>query len=256
MSGFLYFKPGKDTATLDLVKEWGLGYAFSASVTRVKCVANSPTGTGGITFSDRNRMGESETKMDMPNQTWAKIPKSDVWVGYWNDAPPKPEELARPNQLPGYYVPLADEQKWLIPLVRRFDQDGSQFKSALPSYMDLDDDGNWVDGKVLDIHAHLWELTTPFADELFKANAEDGYEPRNFTANELGQTITTLLQTNYVVGPGELRLMKALTNEANTKHAILFACEVPVFLEWLTDQKKSNPQLAQDGLSTIAGEAA
>lgn len=253
MSGFLYFKPGQPSVNAEKAKDWGLGYAFTTRACGGQCQGQTPSGGAGIVFADKQRMGESPIKMDMPNQVWGKIPQSDVWVGYWKDAPPTPEDLEREHQLPGYFVPLADGRRWLMPTVRRFDRSQTAFTSALPCYMEVDADGKWSEGRVLGIHAHLWDLTTPYADELFRANTEDGFVAREFTKQELCDAVAVLLQTNYAVGVAELSLMRALTNEEATKNAILFSCEVPVFLEWLVSQKKSNQSTQQDSLNTDDG---
>jgi hypothetical protein len=257
MSGFLYFKPGASAVSIESVKEWGLGYAFDTRVAGTKCQGGTPTGAAGIVFADKQRMGEQPIRMDLANQVWGKIPGTDLHVGYWKDAPPTPDCLARGKQLPGLTVRLANDREWTIPLVRRFDRDSSELVSALPCYMTCGDDGNWVRGQVVDIHAHLWDLVTPFAQDILHQYDEDGdKQPRIFSDTEICNTVTTLLQTNYVVGPGELSVIRAYAEEAATHGAILAACDFLTFLSWFEDQKKSELAQTEDGSTIAAGNAA
>lgn len=256
MSGFLYFKPGESAVTKESVKAWGLGYAFSERVAGVRCQGRTPNGAGGIVFADKTRMGESEIRMDMPKQTWGKIPKSDLWVGFWNDAKPTPPDLARSQQLPGYDVLMADDVRWSVPVVRRFDVSKAELVSALPCYMECNDDGVWGPGRVMEAHSHLWELLTPFADDIISRMNTPDAESTDFTDSQIYDVVTTLLQANYVVGPGELSVMKAIPLEAGWNRVILFACDFPTFWAWNEDQKKSSQPLASDAQNLTAGDAA
>ena len=254
MAGFLYFKPlhARHVTRGDLA-QWHLGYAFPRGVQVGLCQANTPSGAAGTVFGDPQRLGEYGVRMDMAAQQWQKVPKSDVWVGYWREAKPQPAQLAREPQIPGYAVKLADGQEWQIPLVRRFDTLALASVSNLPCYMECDDDGNWHRGELLQEHAHLWALTQPIADALL-ANYVEQRENEPTDAQVFGAAVG-LLQANYVVGSGELSLMRAFTNEARTHAAVSAGCDWPTFVAWAENQKKSAPQPTSDGSTTSAGEA-
>lgn len=252
MAGFLYFKPNhlNPITRADLVA-WGLGYAFPRSVAAGLCNSNTPVGAPGTVFADPG--GERSAKLCVAEQTWRKLPQSDVWCGYWNDERPTPADLARTPQLPGYSVMLAGGQEWIIPLVRRFDVARRTSVSNLPTYMECDDDGNWHRGPVLDLHAHLWDVTRPIADALLAEYVEG--QPPEVADGAILTAIVALLAANYRVGKGELSLIRALTNEANTHAGCMAACDWPTFMLWSEEQKKSELQPPQGDSTTSAGEA-
>lgn len=266
MAGFLYFRPHetKPVTVPDLVA-LGLGYAFTRGVHHGLCQGDTPTRSIGCVFADPERMGDRAVKMDRPNQAWRKLPKSDLWCGYWKDAPPTPADLARAQQLPGYPVKLAGGREWLIPLVRLFDQPAGKTVSNLPCAIECDDDGNWHRASTIDQYAHLWEATTPIAEAMLAQYApREGEQPTavDVADKDIFHAIVTLLQANYVVGPGELSLMAALTSEASTHAAVMAACDWVTFLAWHDalsgggDEKKSASPSAEPGSGLSAGEAA
>ncbi len=255
MAGFLYFKPGcTQTVTLALVKEWGLGYAFTSGPSGCVCQQNTPNGGTGVVFADTNRLGDYSPIMDLDNQVWRKIPKSDCYVGMWKAAPPVPSDLERPKQLDGYAVPIGD-YTWSVPLTAKVDESRGKLVAALPCYVECDADGNWSEGTVLDAYKRLWEVGQPYRDDVADRIME-GAEPVNFTTQELSEAATAYIQANYVVGPGELSLMNGLTNEATVQAAILAANDLRTFYHWAEQQKKSEGSAEPDGLTSASGEAA
>jgi hypothetical protein len=256
MSGFLYFKPdATKTVTAADVKAWGLGHAFTSdSVAGTVCNINTPTGGTGMVFADEKRLGEMTAVMQMEDQEWRKIPKSDCYVGYWKAAPPTPEDLIRPTYLPGYFVAMGDHE-WVIPLTARFDETRKLIVTALPCYLECDESGNWNEGDVLDLHRHLWEIGQPFRDDV-TARLLNGEPPRDFTNNELGNAAVGYLQANYVVGPGELTAMHGLQKGPEIQGAIMAANDIRTFAAWADEQKKSEVQRIADGSNIASGEAA
>src|SRR5262245_51601592 len=124
MAGFLYFAPKRTTpiATAADAAALGLGYAFSGGceVAGTLCMGHTLTGEPGYIFADTKRLGEWQSVMQLDAQTWRKVPGTDCYVGFWNDAPPTPDDLMRPVQLPGYRVTVGDHD-WTVPLTARFD---------------------------------------------------------------------------------------------------------------------------------------
>lgn len=54
------------------------------------------------------------------------------WIGFWNELPPTPRDLARPYPQSGVRVALGDENEWLLPSAKELDAD-----------LVLADDGSW-----------------------------------------------------------------------------------------------------------------
>lgn len=254
MAGFLYYEPDfTGTVTLANVREWGLGYAFTASPNGRVCMSNTPDGRTGSVFADSARLGEWQAVMQMDEQVWRKIPKSDCYVGFWKAAPPQPSELSRPTQIPGYQVTIGD-YLWDIPLTARFDDSRSMLVTSLPCYMQMDDEGRWSESDVLDIHKHLWEIGQPFRDDMMRRMVGDG-EAAEFSRQELYEAAVTYLQANYVVGPAEMALMRGFVNGPAVHSAVLAANDLPTFWEWNEQQKKNPSQPIAADSTTSNGEA-
>jgi hypothetical protein len=242
MAGFLYYKPNvSQPVTIALAREWGLGYAFTAAPSSGQCLGpDTPSGTNGMVFADGARMGDWTIRVDMAEQSWRKIPKSDCYVGYWNASPPLPEELLRPKYLTGYLTRIGSHE-WIIPLTARFDDSRKLLATSLPCYVDCDDDGNWVEGDVLDVHRRLWEIGAPFRDDIMAQKLGES-AAREFSDEELYSTALAYIQANYVVGQRELAMMQALTkNDSSIRSAILLANDYPTLARWAEEQKKKRP---------------
>lgn len=255
MPALLYFRPHHlNPMTLADVRAWGLGYAFSADPEQTVCQSHTPDGSNGTVFQDASRAGDTPLKMDLDEQRWQQVPATDCWVGCWKEQVPTPAELARPHQLPGHVVTLSGGREWKIPLVRRFNQATALTENALPAIMQCGPDGKWTREKVIVVHAHLWELTQPFADDV-ASHFIHGTPLTDFLDQQIFDTATALLQTNYTVGVAELSLLEAFASDAGAHAAILAACDLPSFLVWSAAQKKTRDQPVTDGASTSAGKA-
>lgn len=254
MAGFLYFKPATTkTVTLADVREWGLGYAFASGMFSGLCIGDTPSGSKGMVFADATRLGDWQPLVQMDQQEWRKIPNSDCYVGFWKAAPPVPTDLERPQQLPGYRVAAGDHE-WLIPVTARFDDSRAMFAAKLPCYVDCDDEGKWIEGEVLDVHKHLWEIGQPFRDDMMARLL--GGPPADFTLDQLRDAAVGYIQANYVVGQRELTMMRGLTTESTLHGAILAANDAPTYWAWEEQQKKSaSPAIVEDSI-TASGEAA
>ena len=169
MAGFLYaVKDDQTPVTPEKAKAWGLGYAFAGSIENRPVNGNSPWHSAGNVFLDETRHRGLNAGLYLDRQTWRRLPRRagrpELWLGYWNDAKPTPEDLARTPMLAAdMVVRLADGSPWRVPKVRQFDGVTGNWECLLPSLYDLDDDGNLFPAKPLAKHAHLWEITHPIA---------------------------------------------------------------------------------------------
>lgn len=253
MPCLLYYRPKHtNSISLELVKEWGLGYAFTSTPEQALVQGNTPDGNSGSIFQDNGRSGGMALLMDLTKQTWGVCAATGCWVGYWNEHKPGPADLARARQLPGYEVALGDGCEWKIPLVRRFDRGTKLLESALPCSTVCGADGKWTRGKVLAAHAELWEVTKPFA-EAYAIIANGGASPE-FTDDELGSAAVKLLQKNYAIGAGEMSVLGLLNEETGVHSLLIAACDAGTYAAWAVLQKKTSGQSATDGASTSAGE--
>lgn len=230
MAGFLYAAPSASAPTLDLVREWGLGYAFDKSPTS-RQVDGGPGGMRGHLFADGARLGRA-LKYEPDAQRWRRIPgERELWIGYYHDAPPTPTELLRREIVPGHTMRLADGREWILPVVRLWDADEGQSVSALPCLYDLDDHGHLIRGEVQAAHRWLWDLTEPAWCAL--VNESD------VTDQQLLDVAARLLGANYVVHAIELVLMGALSPQVRPAGLVALSLDFTTWHAWREAQKKN-----------------
>lgn len=256
MSGFLYYRPDfTGTVTLANVREWNLGYAFTASPNGTVCMNNTPDGRTGSVFADSARLGEWQAIMNLEEQTWRKSADNDWYVGYWKASPPTPENVERPAMLAGYPITIGG-MIWQIPKTACFDEESESLMPALPCKLEYSGNGQWTKGEVLEIHKQLWEVGRPFRED-FLARYIRGEQPRDFTDNEIGMAVCTHLAANYVVGPDELTAMSAIsTSDPGIGLAVMVANDLPTIMNWSEQQKKTADHATKPGSDIAAGEAA
>lgn len=258
MAGFLYFRAG-DTRpiTRDLIAKYGLGYAFTGGLTNRPTSSTSPSGTPGLVFADASRQEGQDVGYHPDRQTWRKLPpvegRPELWVGYWNDAKPGPVDAARPKQLRGVPVTLADGHDWEIPIVRSFDGAEQGWKSELPSAWVCDESGGLLPGTMPKAaYAHLWDLTTPIADAMLSIAAGEADEMPEAAA--VGRAVVALLATNYTLSAAEIELLEIIsTDEAHG--VVLVATRYDTLLNWMA-QKKTCDQSTVSGATLLDGAAA
>lgn len=253
MAGFLYFKPNQmRRATIDDAREWGLEYAFTSAIQSVTCMTHTPTSTAGQVFGDPARHDEGRIKMDLGTQEWVKMPAAkhgELYLGYWKDHKPTPEDLQRQSQLGGYYQVMLDGHRWLSPVVQLFDEAYERFNTALPARMALDDEGNVVPGDVAAEYIHLYELVKDYAAAM---QSEKLFE--YFAALSLDRVCNDaarLLQANYVVDLSEivaLGLWQINRDECQQASLmILGAIDYVNYVRWHEAAKKKTPSLVTAG---------
>lgn len=259
MAGFLYFAAGVPKVTIANVDQLtGLGYAFAGKLTSNEVTANNPSGKAGWLFADSSLLPDGETLgIYVDRQTWRKMPTADgpeLWLGYWNDHPPQPDELRRDTRLSTHGVKLDDGRMWHVPIVGHREE--KRFASDLPAFLDIDEHGNRVRGKELPEYSGLWEVVADLADRHFAAEMGEGEEPSD--GDQWAATVA-LLQAEYRVGPVELVTMNAFLEKSDRFALVwMIAAAYPLLTEALNSatQKKSNSAEGGDGGNTSAGEAA
>ena len=125
----------------------------------------TPSKGRGFLFADKSRLGGKQVKIE-PGQVWQKMPFRDglqeIWIGFWEDSPPTPDDLARPIRLASAMLTLFDDREWAVPLVRSIDQETGEATPALPTVYAIDEAGKLTNGKIKSTYQWLWELTEPY----------------------------------------------------------------------------------------------
>lgn len=175
MAGLLYFLTGeKRGIKLEQICAMGLAHAFEEGRCTPAEVTHGPNGRAGVLLADDHRVPSHRIRYQPDAQSWRQIPKTQVWLGYYREDRPRPQELARATQLPGHLVTLADRQRWLVPVARglsELEDDPAMlgWYSALPQSVGLDEDGNWAQDGHLPRYAGLWPVAQAWWDALSQA---------------------------------------------------------------------------------------
>lgn len=248
--GLLYYIPNRTLADCRDPAALGLGHAADGPATACEVGRNGPDGGRGVVLAWRQ---PGELVGVFPGQTWREVPWLGLWIG-WAGTPPGPEQLARPKQLRGHWVDLADGRPWLTPVARGWVEEDEQLRwyIALPRRSTCDPAGAWQPGPVVERYAGLWALGErwlPFRLAVATGSLDAAPDILPVGYGELHDAAAAALGENYRIGKAECAALGLLTEEA--AWAVLDAvCDWPTRLEWL--KKK----LASVTASTAAGGAA
>lgn len=222
MGGFLYFIPEHVTSVRQL-DEWGLSYVFEKDGRGFyPCQGKGVEGVQGTVIGDERATQTQRITYKAAEQTWRKIAGDrsqgkPCFVGFYNDAAPTPEELLRKDALGGHAIRLGDGNDWIIPVARGAAEEGGELRyfAKVPRRLELDENGAWISGTIVDRYAELWAVACKFWDAFTGAGVEktaDGVAMR-MEFNDLVNGAMTALSTNYRVRASEAALLGLLDEE-------------------------------------------
>lgn len=238
MTAPFYFVPGCSVVRAEDLDRLGLSHAFAPSRGRGPSSTAVQSGPGDVGRGalvappsvpvDRVRITDDDRQVwaPFPNQGASETPP--LWVGYWAAEPPTPDEVVRPDPLPGHAVELADDRLWTIPVARRFTPNAAEkWASAIPRRCTLNGSGEWVFGAVLERHAELWEAAERYWDlfssaVLAREDHADG-DAVEIRLPELLDGACTAIAANYYLSRAEIGLLGLLdeTAAARVMHALI-----------------------------------
>lgn len=256
MAGFLYYLQHREPSppSLEKIRDVGLGHAFDRDpVESVRVKSGGPDGGEGCVLGYKSRMGDWSIGYRPAEQRWHEMP-CGAWLGWWTDAPPTPEELARPRQLPGYEAPLNDGHEWLVPLIRCVDDAGDS-SCGLPAVWDMTAAGDVVRGGPVAKHKHLWDDTAWYWEALTENEPID--QSRAIASAGL------VLSANYYASAFELCKLGVFSEDCPADGVLMLSNQGHIWLDWAaqqeanhTDPKKPDRQPETSGGTTSAGRPA
>lgn len=225
---FLYFLPDETAkptaatlAAFGLTDQLGVPEMMHCPITKGK----GPSGTPGVTVS----LEAKPPGYHPDEQTWIEIPAAGgrlgYWLGWWKGKLPRPQDLARTEQLSGHVVTLGDGNEWLVPCARLM----PQTITALP------EGGFGVKG--MECHSWLWAI----ADEWYGANRDEtqavqaGRADRGFMEySRAPEQCVRVLSANYHVGAPEVVTALELLTTGNMAAVLWSLCD------YVADKKKAD----------------
>lgn len=123
-----------------------------------------------------------------------------------------PDCLRRSNSIQSHPWQDWAGNTWQIPIARRWVDSLGQpvIQCALPRYLSINNDGNWVHGGVLPKHEKLWTLATKFFDDSIEAASTATGDTYSVPLPKLDDVCDVVFGTNYRVSKYEIAFLKTL----------------------------------------------
>jgi len=225
MRRFLYFIPGVSGLNEQMASNFGLlGRFIDAGggwlcPTLIGCDCG-PGGKTGCLFGH----GAEHPVFNPQTQTWIQSevqrPNAEplkFWVGMQADLRPAPSDLARSRQQSGYEVALCDQNKWVVPLVKKFR--AGRFDLNLPRVL-----GGLKAGQPHFIVKPQFRKIDQIGDRVINWYFANVGQPVEFEGTI--QACADLLATNYFVGLEECILL-GLFDESSLRTILLCSIDSP-----------------------------
>lgn len=264
MAGFLYYLPQTNmAAALTSLGRFGLTHLSGLPISATEH-AHGPDGTGGAIAGDSRGREDPGLPVGFypARQTWKQIappplpgspaPPLAYWIGWENQAPPRPEDLARREQLPGHWVRLGDGEEWLIPVAIGMGVDGDELVPyrRLPSYLELGPQGKWEHGAIVEQYTPLWDLAAGYFDSIRGLKAEG--TRINFDFEGAAEAAIRVLGFQYHVGAAEVSLLRLLRSDRGVHEILRAVIDWPLVEEHYR-KKKAQPTESPDPARVSAG---
>lgn len=123
-----------------------------------------------------------------------------------------PTSLRRSNAIQSHSWQDWADNTWDIPIARRW-VDGSgnlAVQCALPRFLELNEDGNWIHGAVIPKHGKLWALANKFVDDSLLAMESATGDTYMIPMPSLDDVCDIVFGTNYRVSKFEIAFLKTL----------------------------------------------
>lgn len=205
----LFFIPGAQVITAELLKEHGLDLFFPAS-RESRHTTEGPDGVAGLLISS-NDLPVERLVYVKGKQTWSPRFGFSSLVGHWLDDVPSIDDFVREKQTDGSQVKLLDGSHWLIPTLREWREDLS-FAPTLPRVMQqCAKTGAFLLTAVVPEHRLLWETSLAIAEELIDQVKTN--ESGHIDYTRLFHFAIDVLKVNYVIDASVISHLGLLTPE-------------------------------------------
>lgn len=241
MAGYLIYLPGRNQQSPDHLSAVGLADLQTDDAPSQHQIGIGPDGGSGtlLWWENPRRMDRVPAKRyDADTQVWHKRRRGAVWYGWEVERPPTPLCIERRSPMPGFGIPLADGNEWVVPNVQQ-----------LPAVLGLDDDGKLtreVAAAYQDYYRQAWDALGWF-DESCSSGAVPFDEAFRFAV--------LALSINYRLNV-DLCSVLGLLRTDNVLSLVAAAVEREALLATLDRIKKKQPPATSDISATSAGDPA
>lgn len=216
-----YFIPKLPFADVEAITKAGIGYAFDSHF--IQAAGTGPDGSHG-TF-----IGRGEHVAAKEHFEWEKLPDSEVWFGWRRRF--AAEDYARPQQIDGELVQMANGQMWLVPTAydwaRPDRANGVVPYGALPRLFKRAAGGRWAPGDVLPVYQDYWTTAVEVASRYFHEPSVNGNgQPQaeiSLTHGELFDLAVVALRVNYYVSYAECGALGLIANTPDMLRSLIHA---------------------------------
>jgi hypothetical protein len=192
---FLYFVPVSPVNLSELTKR-ALGYVFDGPAMSHVTVNQGPGGQRGEVVVQGSPALPPAYLPDQ--QDWIEAGHDGVWIGWYRDQPPTPDELIRPDAFGKWICRLGDGNIWTIPTAVR--EDGT---TMLPEAFDLDASGEVI--------RRVQKRYQPLL--LAGLSARDAFT-KSLPMSVRFTIAASALATNYRISPREIAALELFTDMA------------------------------------------
>ena len=253
MAGLLYYLPGKQGASLDLLKKLGLDRACANGYIQVH-VSPGPDKKQGCVIAAKpgNAEGKIAKRGYYPEkQEWALTAKGLYWIGHEIKNPPAPIDLQKREIVRGYDLKLNDKNTWTIPVARIFDGG-----TTLPESMILGPEGQLVK-EVLPQYAQFGTIADHLWDILNCEHGDKEGDPDPMSDVQAYDYAVEALCINYNINRWGVSYLRLLNTDLiyPILHSIVdFPLLREISLQAAEANKKKDQQITPDSIESSDGE--
>ena len=235
MKSLIYYFPCVQSVNPDnqsqIYADAGLSDVLRATVPDARGCSKGPDDGNGctVTAMPEHRTSECRGPSYKPDeQTWQEGADGKYWVGYWNNAKPGPEDLARKEQIGGHKAELEDGHEWLVPVAR--DMYGG---TRLPERINWGPDGEPV-AQILPRYQGFSHRAGEMHDHCCQNDTYGGF------AKDVLPLAVEALGLNYYAGKHELGLLGTITT-TNAYKVIDAMLDIPSINKMMEEKKNGRP---------------
>lgn len=241
---FVYFIPDavSDDTARARIKEIGLDKSIDMDFACTFGTEHTPTGLLGAFVAPGKPGTRGQVGYFKDTQTWTECDGGKFWIGYQPDKPPTPDELARPEQVDGYYARLEDGNDWVVPVARQFAGGTKLLESLCLS----------PDGQAVTAILPRFVAISKLAERIFDIVVENNSVADTDQTDLIGWA-SQALAVNYFVDKWAMSALNILTTR-NVQDILMRLIDGPMWTAVLEDMEAEKKNTSGASSNTTSGD--